>query len=162
MILPCKGREIQVTETLLFSSSLPHLQLLMQRQYRNDPPGPGRAIRDRDPSVLGLRHPSEALYNLRLVRLRETVEPADRLVEHVLVQLRHLLHLLPANRTVANELHLGRVVAIPFALRHHPEPTAAHRAQDGPTVLQQHTVPNVQHRAVLRVLLPATRRGHSN
>lgn len=115
----------------------PYLQLVIKWQNGDDPPRPGGPICNRDPSILRLWHSAKALDDFRFVRVRQTVEPAYRLIEYLLMQFGHIVHPLLVDRAITNKLHLGRVVAVLFAARHHPEPPTSDRAQDRPAVLQQ-------------------------
>lgn len=136
-----------------------YLELIVQWQDRNDPPGPRRPVRHIFPVLLQVRHLAEAFENLAPYALRQALVPLDRLQQHLLVQIAHQLQPLVRLRAAAvyffvlEKLDVRRIVPVPLVARQHPKPAAPYRRKDGAPVAQLHAVPDVQHRAVLDVPL---------
>lgn len=56
-------------------------------------------------------------------------------------------------RFIVDILHFGRLVSISFASPYHSEPSTTNGAQNRLSIRHQNAVPNVEHRAKVRILL---------
>lgn len=130
------------------------LQLLAQRQYRDDPPRPRRPVHQLLPVLLQSGHPPEALRNLRLFPLLQVRMPSDGFFVNLLMQP-------PDNitsgegifRLVFDELHVGRIVTVLFVSGYYAESASPDGGEDRATVPELDAVPDVQHGTVLDVPL---------
>lgn len=130
------------------------LQLLAQRQYRDDPPRPRRPVHQLLPVLLQSGHPPEALRNLRLFPLLQVRMPADGLFVDLFMQ--------PPDditsgegifRLVLDELHVSGIITVLFVSGYYTEPAAPNGGENRATVAELYAVPYVQHGAVLDVPL---------
>lgn len=130
------------------------LQLLAQRQYRDDPPRPRRSIHQLLPVFLQSGHPPEALRNLRLFPLLQVRMPSDGFFVNLFMQSPDdITSGEGIFRFVFDELHVGRIVTILFVSGYYPETASPNGGEDRATVTELDAVPYVQHGSVLDVPL---------
>lgn len=89
-----------------------NLQLCTKRQYRHDPPGPGRSVLQRGPPRLQGRHGAQALLHLRQDIPPQAPHPPHGLPVHPVMQAAYTAQLVRWDWYISDILHCRCIVPV--------------------------------------------------